>query len=345
MNQNRRKFLKATSAVAGASIAGMPAIVLGQSTIKWRVQTLWGAGEDTFKYFQNFCDNVKKNTGGRLEITPYSAGAIVGAFETLDAVGQGVLHGQSTYPGYWAGKEPALAVIGDFAFGYSEPAQQDAWLYQKGGLQMFRQAYQKFNAYTVGATWWGVESLTSKVAIRRPEDFKGIKHRGAQGLAAETIAKMGASIVVIPGGEAYSALEKGVVDSVDWGTISVNAKIGFFEIAKFATYPGFHSMPIQDFTVNAAAWRSLPDDVKGILEKTWREFSAYQVKAIAEKDEKVAMEVKAKGVELVEWNTADLNRARGIAQGVWDEWAKKGGLAKQAIESQKAYLREIKLIA
>jgi len=345
MHQSRRKFLKTVSAVTGASIAGMPAIVLGQGATKWRVQTLWGAGENTFKMFQDFCDNVKKNTGGRLEITPYAAGAIVGAFETLDAVGQGVLHGQSTYPGYWAGKEPALAAIGDFAFGYREPKQQNAWLYEKGGLEMLRQAYQRFNAYTIGATWWGVESLTSKVAIRRPEDFKGIKHRGAQGIAAETIAKMGASIVVIPGGEAYSALEKGVVDSVDWSTISVNAKIGFFEIAKFATYPGFHSMPIQDFTVNANAWRALPDDVKDILEKTWREFSMHQVDTIAALDQKVAKEVEAKGVELVNWSDADLLRARNIAHGVWGEWAKKSALAKKAVESQTAYLREIKALA
>ena len=345
MNNHRRKFLKATTAAAGASILGMPAIVLGQQTIKWRVQTLWAAGENTFKMFGEFCENVKKNTGGRLEITPFSAGAVVGAFETLDAVGQGILHGQSTYPGYWAGKEPALAVIGDFAFGYTNPAQQDAWLNEKGGLQMIRQVYQKFNAYTIGATWWGVESLSSKVAIRRPEDFKGIKHRGAQGLAAETIAKMGASIVVIPGGEAYSALEKGVVDCVDWSTISVNAKVGFFEVAKFATYPGFHSMPMQDFTVNLAAWRALPDDVKNILEKTWREFSAHQVKTIAGDDIRVAAELQKKGVELVDWSTADRNRARELAHGVWEEWAKKSPLAKQAVESQKAYLREIKIVA
>lgn len=345
MQTIRRKFIKATSIAVGATITGMPAIALAQSTTKWRVQTLWGAGEHTFKMFQEFCDEVKKNTGGRLEITPYAAGAIVGTFETLDAVSQGLLHGQSTYPGYWAGKEPALAAIGDLSFGYSDPMQQNTWLYEKGGLQMLREAYQRFNAHTIGATWWGVESLTSKNAIRRPEDFKGIKHRGAQGIASETIAKMGASIVVIPGGEAYSALEKGVVDSVDWSTISVNAKIGFYEIAKFATNPGFHSMPIQDFTVNANAWRSLPNDVKEILERTWRKFSIHQVNTIATMDRQVASEVKAKGVELVSWNSADLNRARNVAQGVWSEWAKKSALAKKAVESQTAYLREIKVLA
>jgi TRAP-type mannitol/chloroaromatic compound transport system substrate-binding protein len=345
MSASRRTALKAVAAVSAATFAGMPALVLGQQTTRWRVQTLWGAGEDTFKYFQEFCDKVKANTGGRLEIQPFAAGAVVGAFETLDAVGQNVLQGQSTYPGYWAGKEPALAVIGDFAFGYRAPDQQNRWLYEKGGMDMLRQAYQRFNAYTIGATWWGVESITSRRAIRKPDDFKGIKHRGAQGIAAETIAKMGASIVVIPGGEAYSALEKGVVDSVDWSTISVNQKVGFFEVAKFATFPGFHSMPIQDFTVNANAWKSLPDDLKQIVEKTWREFSLTQVARIAENDKRVAEEVKAKGVELVAWSDADLAKARETAQVVVSEWAAKGPLAKQAAESQRAYLRELKLLA
>jgi len=345
MNVHRRRILQAVAAAPAAAFAGMPAIVLGQAATKWRVQTLWGAGEDTFKYFQEFCDKVKANTGGRLEIQPFAAGAVVGAFETLDAVGQNVLQGQSTYPGYWAGKEPALAVMGDFAFGYRAPEQQERWLYEKGGMELLRQAYARFNVHTVGATWWGVESLTSRKPIRRPEDFQGVKHRGAQGIAAETIAKMGASIVVIPGGEAYSALEKGVVDSVDWSTLSVNAKIGFFEVAKYATFPGFHSMPIQDFTVNATAWKKLPDDVKQIVEKTWREFSATQVSRIAENDKRVAAEVKSKGVELVAWSEADLARARQLAQGVVNDWAAKGPLARQAAESQRAFLRELKLLA
>lgn len=345
MSLQRRKFLGTVAAASTAAFAGFPAVVLGQATTKWRVQALWGSGEDTFKYFQEFCDKVKANTGGRLEIQPFAAGAVVGAFETLDAVSNNVLQGQSTYPGYWAGKEPALAVIGDYAFGYRSPEQQLRWLEDKGGMAMLRQAYSRFNAYTIGCTWWGVESLTSKRPIRRPEDFKGIKHRGAQGLASETIAKMGASIVVIPGGEAYSALEKGVVDSVDWSTISVNSKVGFFEVAKFATYPGFHSMPIQDFTVNANAWKALPDDVKGILEKTFREFSSTQVSRIAENDKRVASEVKSKGVELVAWSDTDLARARQLAQNVADEWGAKSALAKQAHESQRSFLRELKLLA
>ncbi|MFA5522105.1 MAG: TRAP transporter substrate-binding protein [Castellaniella sp.] len=344
MQIKRRTLLTAGAALAGTSAMGFPALALAQKKHKWKIQVLWGAGEDTYGMFQTFCENVTKNTQGVLEITPFAAGAIVGTFETLDAVSQNVIQGHSTYPGYFAGKEPALAVIGDFSFGYTEPSQQDDWLRNKGGIEMIRQAYDKHNAYTIGCTWWGVESLTSKVPLHHPDDFKGLKHRGAQGLAAETIAKMGASIVVIPGGEAYSALEKGVVDTVDWSTISVNEKIGFFEIAKYATYPGFHSMPIQDLTVNKSAWAALPDDVKATLLKTWDEFSLYQVDTIAKNDVVAAERLKGQGVELIDWSQEDRLHARKLAHEVWGEWAKKSALAKQAVESQQDYLREIKLL-
>jgi TRAP-type mannitol/chloroaromatic compound transport system substrate-binding protein len=342
----RRKFLQGVGLAAGAAALGAPAIVRSQQTYRWKVQTLWAAADAPQKMFAEFCENVKKQTNGRLEITPFASGAVVGAFESLDAVSNNVLQGQSTYPGYWAGKEPALAVIGDFAWGYTAPAQQDRWLQEKGGLAMLRQAYSKFNAHTIGATWWGVESLTMKKPIRRPEEFKGVKYRGAQGIASETAAKMGASIVVIPGGEVYSALEKGVVETADWSTISINQRTGFFEVAKYATYPGFHSMPIQDFTVNMDAWKALPDDIKAIVERAWKEYSPEQVKRIAADDVKTVAELKAKGtVELIAWSTEDIGKGRVIAMEVADEWGKKSLLAKQAVDSQKAFLREIKLLA
>ena len=72
---------------------------------------------------------------------------------------------------------------------------------------MLREAYAKYNAYPVGVSWWGVETVVSKKAINRMEDFKGVKFRSPQGMTAEILTKLGASIVVLPGGEVFSALE------------------------------------------------------------------------------------------------------------------------------------------
>ena len=79
-------------------------------------------------------------------------------------------------------------------------------------------AYAKYNVYPVGVSWWGVESIVSKKQITTMEDFKGVKFRSPQGMTAEILTKLGASIVVLPGGEVFSALDKGVVDAADWAT-------------------------------------------------------------------------------------------------------------------------------
>ena len=345
MSISRRKFLR-TAGVAGAggAIAGAPAIVRAQQAITWRCQSMWSAAELTYKCFEDFCEHVKAASNGRLVIQPFAAGAVTGPFETLDAVTAGVLQAHSSWPGYWTGKDAGLAVIGDLVFGYQHPWQAEAWFYHRGGLQMLRQAYARYNAYPVGVSWWGVESVVSKKQIMKMEDFKGVKFRSPQGMTAEVLTKLGASIVVLPGGEVYSALDKGVVDAADWGTLSMNQRMAFHEVAKFPTKL-FHSMPVQEFTVNMDAWKKLPDDLKALLSVAVREWTWDQVQRIAVDDVRVAKELVAKNVNPAIWSDAEMVKIRALAQRTWDDWSKKSPLAKTAYDSQLAWLRDLKVVA
>jgi TRAP-type mannitol/chloroaromatic compound transport system substrate-binding protein len=345
MAASRRKFLKAAAlAGSGAAIAGAPAIVRAQQVTTWRAQTLWSAAELTHKCFEDFCERVKVASNGRLVIQPFAAGSVTGVFETLDAVTAGVLQAQASWPGYWTGKDAGLAVISDFVFGYQHPWQAEAWFYHRGGLQMLRQAYAKYNVYPVGMSWWGVESIVSKKPIARMEDFKGVKFRSPQGMTAEILTKLGASIVVLPGGEVYSALDKGVVDAADWATVSMNQRMGFHDIARFPTKL-FHSMPIQEFTVNMDAWKKLPDDLKGLLASAVREWCWDQVQRVAVDDLRVTRELSAKGVKAGQWPDAEMAKIRALAQKTWEDWSKKTPLAKQAYDSQLAWLKELGVLA
>ncbi|RPI46932.1 MAG: C4-dicarboxylate ABC transporter substrate-binding protein, partial [Hyphomicrobiaceae bacterium] len=275
---SRRSFLKSSTVGASAAAATLvaPAVARAQQVTTWRCQSMWSAAELTYKTFQDLCERIKANTNGRLIIEPFAAGAVTGVFETLDAVGAGVLQAHSSWPGYFSGKDAGLAVISDFVFGYQHPHQAEAWFQHRGGLQMLREAYAKYNVYPIGVSWWGVESIVSKKPIQKLEDFKGVKFRSPQGMTAEILTKLGASIVVLPGGEVFSALDKGVVDAADWATISMNERMGFHGIAKYPTKV-FHSMPVQEFSVNVAAWKALPDDIKVILHSTAREWTWDQV--------------------------------------------------------------------
>jgi TRAP-type mannitol/chloroaromatic compound transport system substrate-binding protein len=237
-----------------------------------------------------------------------------------------------------------LAVISDFVFGYQHPHQAEAWFQHRGGLQMLREAYAKYNVYPIGVSWWGVESIVSKKPIQKMEDFKGVKFRSPQGMTAEILTKLGASIVVLPGGEVFSALDKGVVDAADWATISMNERMGFHGVAKYPTKV-FHSMPVQEFSVNIAAWKALPDDIKGILNSTAREWTWDQVQRVAVDDVRVLKELSGKGVKHEIWDDAQMVKMRELAMKTWEDWSKKTPLAKQAYDSQLAWLKDVGVVA
>lgn len=341
---SRRGFVRLSAAGVGAAALGAPAIVQAQQVTRWRCQSMWSAAELTYKAFQDFCERVKTNTNGRLVIEPFAAGAVTGVFETLDAVSAGVLQAHSSWPGYFSGKDAGLAVLSDFVFGYDHPHQAEAWFYYRGGLDMLRQAYAKYNVYPVGVSWWGVESIVSKKPIQKMEEFRGVKFRSPQGMTAEVLTKLGASIVVLPGGEVFSALDKGVVDAADWGTISMNQRMGFHDIAKHPTKL-FHSMPVQEFTVNMAAWRALPDELKAIVASTTREWTWDQVQRVAVDDVRVLKELEGKNVKLEVWSRDEMQKLRALAQKTWDDWSKKTPLAKQAYDSQMAWLKDLGIVA
>jgi len=189
--------------------------------------------------------------------------------------------------------------------------------------------------------WWGVESYPSKKPIRNMNDFKGLKFRVPQGMEADLLTKLGASVVVLPGGEVYSALDKGVVEATNWSTVSQNDKLGYHKVAPYFTYPGFHSMPVGDFTVNAKEWEKLPAVVKQIIQTACREWCWENVERITLEDLQAAKEAKSKGATPVSWTKEDIFAIRAEAKKVWAEWKNKSPQTKKVIEAQEDFLRKL----
>src|SRR5438309_496348 len=96
--------------VAAASIAAAawlaPSDVAAQSA-RMRLQTAVPAAADEFKMLQKFAQRVDAMTGGRLKIEVLPDGAVVGAFEILDAVDKGLVESGFAWTHYWSGKSAA----------------------------------------------------------------------------------------------------------------------------------------------------------------------------------------------------------------------------------------------
>jgi TRAP-type mannitol/chloroaromatic compound transport system substrate-binding protein len=343
---SRRGFGKVAAAGGlAAAVGGLgPAIASAQPVHKWKMQSLWQAGSVNQKVFEDWTKRLKEASGGRVDVEPLAVGTIVGYGETLDALSSGVLDAHHSGGPYFSGKEPALALIGDLNGGFESPYQMQMWFEYGGGLELAREIYRRFNVYYVGPVWWGLESVPAKRPLRSLADFKGVKMRVPEGLGAEIWRRAGVGVVTLPGSEVYTALERGVIEATDWGTLGMNHDLGYHRIAKYPLHPGFHSMPAAEVAVNMTRWNALSPDLKVLLEMSVRDFARDMIERIALEDLKVVEGARAQGVELVSWPPEERRKFRQLAQSAWAAWAKKSPTAQNVYESQIAFLRKLRLL-
>ena len=248
----------------------MGAIFAGTSVAAeytWTFQTSGAAGDDVYRFQQEWCEWVKEDSKGRINVQVLPADAVVKYTETLDAVGANILQGDFTDPSYFAGKDPAFSLIGNMVGAWSHPSQLFDMMENGGGAEIFDKLLNTYNVKLLGVTSTGVEAFVSKIPIRKVEDLKGVKLRAPQGMVNNVFTAVGATPVNLPGSEVYTSLEKGVIDASDYTVFATNQAQGMNDIARFPIYPGFHSMPTMQVTMNLDVWNKLPEDLKQVMIK------------------------------------------------------------------------------
>jgi TRAP-type mannitol/chloroaromatic compound transport system substrate-binding protein len=350
---SRRKFL-ATTAVAGAAAGaiGFPAVgrVRAADTIKLKIQTAWDAGTLGYVKFQDFCKSVGEMSDGKMVVEGFPAGAIVGTFEMFDAVKAGVFDGMHCFDVYWPGKIPVATFLSSYPFGLDRPDQWETWHNALGGKELAREAYGRHNMYYIGPIQHDDNLIHSKVPIRSFEDFKGKKIRYPGGIIADIYRSAGVSTVLLPGGEVYPALEKGVIDASDYVGAAINYNLGFGEIAKYIimgppSTPCLHQpVDIMSVEININTWKKIPKHFQVMFEAAVAKHSYDQYSAIQAADI-VAFEKlqKEQGVEIIRLKDSDIEKFKRFAPPLWVKWAKKSPLAMKAFKSQLEFMKSVKM--
>jgi TRAP-type mannitol/chloroaromatic compound transport system substrate-binding protein len=340
---SRRRFLAA--AAGGTVAAGFPAAIHAQAPVKWRVQTAHEPGTVGYTAFQKYCANVKVLSEGRLEFQPLPAGAIVGTFEMFEAVKGGVLDAMHSFTVYWPGRIPVTAFLTSYPLALDRPDQWETWFYELGGLQLARKAYQPHNLFYVGPIQHDLNLIHSKVPIRSFEEFKGKRIRLPGGMIAEIFNSAGVSSVILTGGEARPALERGVIDAAEYIGPAVNYNLGFHEVAKYivmgpATTPCLHQpVDLMDLSVNLTKWNALSKHLQEMVIAATRQHS-WDHYAFIQRENVVAWErYKVAGVQVIRLSEGDIEKFRRYAIPMWFKWAKRDPLAREAFASQLAFMK------
>ena len=217
------------------------------------------AGNPNFIIQQEWAERVGTLTGGRISIEMLPVGSVVEHNETQDAIAAGILDGHITDTSYFSGKDPAFGLIANPVGAWSDPQEMFRFMEYGGGKELMNSLVEPYGLHFIGATTPGLEAFVSAVPLDGVDDLKGLKMRAPEGMVNEVFAAAGATPVNIPGSEVFTSLDKKVIEAADYTVFSTNQAQGLHDIAKHPVYPGFHSMPLVEVSMNKAKWESLCD--------------------------------------------------------------------------------------
>jgi TRAP-type C4-dicarboxylate transport system substrate-binding protein len=246
------------SVAAVALSASVSTAAMGQTT-NLRFQTHYAPETVSGKLAAEYVDNVQTMSNGQIKIEIFYSSSVVKSVETFDAAATGILDCDMTGGAYQTGKNPAFQFVGDVMGGYDTPYQLMSWLYYGGGREAAQALYNKFDMELIG--WWiyGQESLSSSKPIAGPADLKDFKFRSPPGLETKIFENLGAKPIVMDFTEIFTALETGIIDGADASGLANNVGLGLYDLVQHATYPGFHSMPMDHLACNKAKWDAMPE--------------------------------------------------------------------------------------
>jgi TRAP-type mannitol/chloroaromatic compound transport system substrate-binding protein len=337
----RMKWFTSAAAAAALLAAATTAQAQQIDAVRWPVPMAFGSNlvalGDAMPWVAQQLD---KMSGGRIKLQVFEPGKLVPALAVFDSVADGKSEAGYTWMGYEVGKVPAAALFGAVPFGMESPEFM-AWMYFGGGNELLRELFKPHNVYPIfcgtigpeGAGWFRKE-------INSADDIKGLKFRAA-GYGGDIYKEVGASVTLLPGGELFQALEKGVLDGTEFSLPTVDEQLGFYKVAKFYYMPGWHQPSTNQYLyVNLAAWNKISPATQAMIETTC---TAAVTIALAKSEAlqgKTLAKFEKEGVQVKQVNPALLKVFQAATKKVMAEKAAANAQFKKVYDSQQAFMAQ-----
>ena len=333
----RRNLLKGAAVAAGAVSA--PMVSMAQTT-SLRFQSTWPAKDIFHEYANDFAKKVNDMAGGRLKIEVLPAGAVVPAFQLLDAVNKGTLDGGHGVVAYHYGKNSALALWGSGpAFGM-DPNMVLSWHQYGGGKALLDEIYASINMDVVSYLYGPMPTQPLgwfKKPVAKVEDMKGLKFRTV-GLAVDVFTELGTAVNPLLGGEIVPALDRGLIDAAEFNNATSDRILGFPDVVKNCMLQSFHQSGEQfEILFNKGKLAALPTELKSIIDYAVQASSAEMSWKAIDRNAKDYEEMKKQGIKFYKTPDSILRAQLAAWDKVIDKKANENALFKKVLDSQRAF--------
>ena len=353
----RRDFLKkaglgaAAAAAAAAGIVGCeqkeqkPAakpkapVIVTKKSYQWKMVTSW---PPKLPVLQEGCERLARRiaevSDGQIKIDVFAGGELIPALKSFQAVSDGTAEVGSGASYYWAGQTPASQWFAAVPFGMNAQGMS-AWLHGGDGLKLWEEVYAPFNLIPRPGGSTGVQMggwFNNK--INTIDDFRGLKMR-IPGLGGKVVVKAGGIVVLLPGDEIFTSLQRGLIDASEWVGPLHDLQMGFYQAAKYYYYPGWHEPGTYlEYFFNKKAYESLPKQLQLLIDAVCVENEHWVLSQFEARNGAALQELINKHrVELIRFPEEVLSSLRKLAEEVIEEEAAKDALARKVNKSFKNF--------
>lgn len=333
-------LLKAT--VASALLLAS-SIGLAEENYTLRLAQTWGPNSPVLgETVQHMADMAETMSDGRLQIRIDPSNKHKAPF--------GILIWCATASTTWGTPRPTttralspMPCTSPPSFGLIAP-EMYAWFYHGEGMELMQKVYEPYGMLSFpGGNTGNQMGGWFREEINSLEDLKGLKMR-TPGFAGEVMSELGVAVTNLPPGELYTALERGTVDAVEWVGPALDFQMGFHQIAKYY-YSGWQEPGAEvQFLINKKTWEELPKDLQEILRVAMRT-AAYDMYIQSTHQSGVAwdrMKEDYPDVTHKVFPPEVIDALRSTTNRLLAEAAENDPLAKEIIESQRDYLKQVR---
>ena len=337
----RRSFIAAAAATAAGSLA-FPMIARGQTgpiTMRW--QSTWPTKDIFHEYALDYAKKVNDMSGGDLKIEVLPAGAVVKAFDLIDAVSKGTLDGGHGVLAYWYGKNSAMAIWGSGpAFGM-DANMVLAWHYYGGGKALLDEIYKNLNLDVVSFLYGPMPTQPLgwyKKPVTKVDDFKGLKFRTV-GLSIDIFQGIGAAVNALPGAEIVPAMDRGLLDAAEFNNTTSDRALGFADVSKVCMLQSWHQSGEQfEILFNKKKYDSLPPKLKAIIANAVEAASAdMSWKAIERYSQDYIVLQQQDKVKFYKTPNSVLSAQLAVWDKIMDKKAAENPMFKRVLDSQRKF--------
>jgi TRAP-type C4-dicarboxylate transport system substrate-binding protein len=262
---NRRQFN--TSLLAGATLIAAPNVARGQTVYDLKLGHFISPKHIFAEYLQRWVDELKKTSGGKLNITIFPANTMGPVQNYAEYARTGVADITWFLHGATPGRFPMTEIIQlPYMVGSAEIGTKT--LNDPEVLKLLEPEYPGVKILYL-LTHQPGNLHTTKTPVHKVDDIKGLRVRFASVTIKSFIASLGGTPVGVPPSGIADALQKGTIDGcfVDYGGAHTAFRLG--GLVKYVTemYSYVSSFGV---VMNQASYDKLPPDLQKLIDDTTR---------------------------------------------------------------------------